>query len=190
MIRLMTPRNTLIALSLFAGSATLSAQGGATAGTRIGYVAVRAVLQQTPGYAQADSTWKREVEGFRAEVAGMQASFDSAQAKFAEASVMMSAANRATERKKLEDQAAALQTRASALQQRSIDRERELLDPIEARVMAVIEGLRAEGNYAMIFDVSAQGSTIVTADKALDLTPRVLERLRQQGAGSGAPGND
>lgn len=184
MIRYLTSRSALITMAMTVVTAPLMAQGGTS--TKIGYVAVRAILQQTPGYATADSTWKREVEGFRAEVGRLQASFDSAQARFAESSVMMSAANRATERKKLEDQGAALQQRAAELQQRAVDRERELLDPIEERVMAVIEGLRAEGNYAIIFDVSAQGSAIVTADKSLDLTPRVLERLRTQGA----PGND
>ena len=49
-------------------------------------------------------------------------------------------------------------------------RERELLDPIQTKVNSVIEGVRAAGNYAMIFDVSAPNSGIVTADKSLDLT--------------------
>jgi hypothetical protein len=52
--------------------------------------------------------------------------------------------------------------------------------------MAVIEGLRAEGNYAIVFDVSSQTSTVVAADKSLDLTQRAIERLT---TGAGSTGN-
>ena len=43
---------------------------------------------------------------------------------------------------------------------------------------ALIEGVRAAGNYAVIFDVSAPNSGIVTADKSLDLTQRVIQQLK------------
>src|SRR5207302_9000024 len=65
------------------------------------------------------------------------------------------------------------------LQHRAQQREQELLQPIQARVNAVIQGLRAEGNYALIFDADAPGSNIVAADPALDITSKVLERLKQ-----------
>ncbi|HEY0351379.1 MAG TPA: OmpH family outer membrane protein, partial [Gemmatimonadales bacterium] len=57
-------------------------------------------------------------------------------------------------------------------------RERELLDPIQTKVNSVIEGVRAAGNYAIIFDVSAPNNGIVTADKSLDLTQRVIQQLK------------
>src|SRR2546422_7288445 len=43
-------------------------------------------------------------------------------------------------------------------------RQRELIQPIQARVNAVIQGLRAEGNYALIFDADSPTSNIVAAD--------------------------
>ena len=43
---------------------------------------------------------------------------------------------------------------------------------------AVIEAVRAEGNYAIIFDVSATGGSIVAADQSLDLTDKVIEKLK------------
>lgn len=176
----------LAAVALLAiGPAVASAQGQAP--TRIGYVAVQAVLQRTPGYAQADSIWSQENVGYQRELQQLQARMDSATAAFDQQSVMLSPSNRASEQKKLQDLAAALNEQVNTLRQRAADRQRELLDPIEQRVMAVIEGLRAEGNFAVIFDVSAQTSTIVAADKSLDLTPRAIERLT---AGSGTTGND
>jgi outer membrane protein len=48
-------------------------------------------------------------------------------------------------------------------------------------VQAVIETIRSEDNYAVILDVGAQVSVVVAADKRLDLTDRVLARLKSQG---------
>ena len=42
----------------------------------------------------------------------------------------------------------------------------------------MIDGLRAEGNYAMIFDIAVLQNGVISADKALDLTNTVIQRLQ------------
>src|SRR5256885_15850742 len=66
-------------------------------------------------------------------------------------------------------------------------RSRELIQPIQARVNAVIQGLRAEGNYALIFDADSPTSNIVAADPSRDITPKVIERLKQAKKGAPSP---
>jgi outer membrane protein len=161
-------------------TAPLSAQA-APAG-RVAYVAVQAILRETPGYAQAESSFAREMDGARVEVQRLRDSLNTAAQKFEESSVMLSASNRAAERKKLEDLQVSMERRMAELQQQMGVRRQELMDPIEERVMAIIEGLRAEGNYGIILDISNQYSQVVSADKALDLTPKVIERLKAQAA--------
>ena len=97
---------------------------------------------------------------------------------------MLSPTNRDAGRKRLEVQQSALEARQQELSQRAAARRQELLAPIEQRVTAIIEGVRAESNITMVFDVSQQGSNILTADKACDLTQRVVDRLK---ASSAAP---
>ena len=173
----------LLLLSLIAGTAGVaSAQSGA--GCKVAYVAAEAVLRQTPGYTAAESIWTKEVEGYRTEVGKLQDSLTAAAAKFEESSAMLSPTNRDAGRKRLEAQQTALEQRQQELQQRAATRRQELLAPIEQRVTAIIEGIRAESNITMIFDVSQQGSNILTADKACDLTQRVVDRLR---TGASAP---
>jgi Skp family chaperone for outer membrane proteins len=150
---------------------------GAAAG-KIGFVNIQAILKQTPGYAKAESTFAKELEGYRTEVNKLQASLDSAAQDFEAQSAVLNPTQRTAKRKDLEAQQEKLQQRTQELQQKAATRERELLDPIQARVNSVIEGIRAAGNYAIIFDVSAPGNGIVTGDKALDLTERVLEQLK------------
>jgi outer membrane protein len=148
------------------------------ANTKIGYVNTQAILKQTPGYAKAESTFSRELATYRTEVRKLQATLDSAASDFEQQSVLLSPTQRAQKRKDLEAQQKKLEERTQELQQKAASRERELLDPIQSKINSVIEGLRAAGNYAVIFDVSAPNSNIVTADKSLDLTQRVIQQLK------------
>ncbi len=173
---------SLVALMLVAvlGSPrTLAAQqqGGGGA-QKIAFVNLRAILAQTAGYAKAESTYAKEIEGYRSEVSKLQASLDSAAAEFEQSSVMLSPTARGAKRKELEAQQQKLEQRAAELRERAATRERELLDPIQQRVMTVIDGIRAEGNYGFIFDAGSPANGIVSVDRSLDLTQRVIERLK------------
>ena len=150
----------------------------AAGATRIGFVNIQAILKSTPGYAKAESTFAKELDGYRSEVQKLQAGLDSAAQDFEAQSAVLSPTQRTQRRKDLEGQQEKLQQRTQELQQKAASRERELLDPIQARVNSVIEGIRAASNYAIIFDVSAPGNGIVTGDKSLDLTQRVLQQLQ------------
>jgi outer membrane protein len=149
-----------------------------TGATRIGFVNIQAILKASPGYAKAESTFAKELEGYRSEVQKLQAGLDSAAQDFEAQSAVLSPTLRTQKRKDLEAQQEKLQQRTQELQQKAASRERELLDPIQTRVNSVIEGIRAAGNYAIIFDVSTPGNGIVTGDKSLDLTQRVLQQLQ------------
>lgn len=149
-------------------------QGGA----KIAYVNTQLILQQTPGYAQAESTFKKEVEGYRTEVQQLQAKLDSAAAAFDRDAVLLSPSAREAKRKELSDQQTSLEGRTQELRDRASQRQQELMDPIESRISTVINGLRAEGNYSMIFDIAVLGNGVLAADKSLDLTDTVIKRLQ------------
>ena len=149
----------------------------AQAGSKIAFVDVRLILQQTPGYAAADSQFTRELGSWRAEVQRLQASLDSAARDFEQSSVVLSPSARDAKRQDLIQQQATLEQRAADLEQRAAQRQRELLDPIEQRVTATIESVRESGGYAMIFDVASPGNGIVAADRSLDVTQIVIAEL-------------
>lgn len=159
-------------------TSTTSSTSSAPAATKIAFIDSRRILQQTPGYAVAESAFAKELGGYRTEVGKLQASLDSAASDLEQQSVVLNPTQRAAKRKELETQQQTLEKRSQELQQRAATRERELLTPIQQKVQAAIEALRVEGGYAIIFDAGAAGSSIVTADKTLDLTDRVVERLK------------
>jgi outer membrane protein len=154
--------------------AALSAQQG----SKLAFINSRAVLLATPGYAQAESTYNKELAEFRAEVDKLQGSLDSMAADFEQKSVMLSATAKTAKRKELDDRRAKLEQRAQELRDKAAQREQELIAPIHSRVNDAIEGIRADGGYAMIFDVSANDGLIVTADKSLDLTQKVIDKVK------------
>jgi outer membrane protein len=156
-------------------SAAAQDKGG---GAKIAYVNTQAILRATPGYAAAESTFAKELEISRGEVQKLQASLDSSASDFEQQSAMLSPTARQAKRKDLQGQQQKMEQRVQELQKRATDREKELLEPIQTKVNTVIEGVRAAGNYAVIFDVSAPNSGIVTADKSLDITQRVIQQLK------------
>jgi len=83
-----------------------------------------------------------------------------------------------TEIRELNDR---VQGRMQEMQNQMLERQRELVAPLEQRLQAVIDGIRAERNLAVVFDVANPNSTIISANPALDLTPIVVERLQAAG---------
>lgn len=171
---------TLTLASLASGlvALPLSAQ---QAGTKVGFINSRLVLAAAPGYAQAESLYAGEVAGYRLEVQKMQASLDSSVQAFQQSSVVLSPSARTAKQKELEAQQQRLEQRMQELQDKAVQRERDLLQPIQQRVTSVVEGVRAAGGWAMIFDVASQNSGIVVADRSLDLTQKVIDQLKAGG---------
>jgi outer membrane protein len=150
----------------------------APAPTRIAYLNSRAILNATPGYAAADTLFGRELAASRDEIQRMQQALDSAATDFETASVLLSPSVRQERQRQLIGQQQQLQQRQQELQGRMEQRQAELIDPIQQRVQAVIEGIRAELNIAMIFDVAAMQGAMVAADRTLDVTALVIQRLQ------------
>lgn len=172
----------LVALCVaLVSAAPLAAQAPASPAPalRVAFVNSREILQRTPGYAAAESTFNREVQGFRDEVQKLQQQLDSAVQAFDQQSIALSPAAKTAKQRELQGLQQRLEQRTSELQDRARQREQELLTPIQQRVNVIIQGIRAEGNYAFIFDADVPGSPIISADPALNITTRVVQRLQQ-----------
>ncbi|MGD0484345.1 MAG: OmpH family outer membrane protein [Gemmatimonadales bacterium] len=148
---------------------------------RLAFINSQLILANTPGRAEAESLFTREMAGYRAEVQGLQTRLDSAVAEYQRTSVALTPAARQARETEIRNLQQRAQQRASELDQQASQREAQLTAPIMRRVNAVIEGIRAEFNYAMIFDAAATGGALVTADQSLDISPLVIERLRAAG---------
>ena len=184
------------ALSAQTSPAPAPAPAAQQAALRLAWLNSQTILANTPGRAAAESLFAREMATARTEVTRMQSDLDSAVAVYQRTQVTMTPAAKTAREEQLRQQEARTRQRAQDLDQQMQQREAELTAPIMTRVNAIIEGLRAELNLAFVFDVAAQGNPIVTADRALDITNLVIQRLQAAGdvpapapAGPVQPGN-
>jgi outer membrane protein len=169
----------LAALAAVPAVAVAQVGGPAAAPLRIAVINSREILARTPGYARAESTYLKEVEGFRTEVQKLQQSLDSAVQALDQQSIALSPAARQTKQRELQGMQQRMEQRTNELQDRARQREQELLSPIQARVNSVIQGIRAEMNFSLILDADVAGGLIAAADPSLNITARVLQRLQQ-----------
>jgi outer membrane protein len=157
------------------------ADGSAQTVGQVGYVNTTTILQQAPGYDAADSTITAMRAGFQQEADSLQAQLASGLAVFDQQELMLNPQAREEQLDSLQGLNDQIQARLQEMQNQVLERQRELITPLEQRIQTVIEGVRAERTLALIFDVANPNSTIISADPSLDLTSLVISRL--QGAG-------
>jgi outer membrane protein len=171
---------------IVAGTASAQASQG-SAPAKIAYINSALLLQQAPGRAEAEAQFDREVGAYRLQIQRMDDSLKTLVAAFDRDAAKMDSVAREARRTSIGQREAEYQTRARGLDSTMQVRQAQLVKPIMERVQAVIETIRTEDGYSMIFDVGAQTSVVVAADKKLDLTDRVLARLKSQGIPAAAP---
>src|SRR6266581_879007 len=165
------------------------AQGSSAPATtvKIGYINSAVILQQAPGRAEAEAQFDREVGVYRQQIQRMDDSLKTLMAAFDRDAPKLDSVTREARRTSIGQREVEYQNRARGLDSTMQARQAELVKPIMERVQQVIEAIRAEDGYAVIFDVGAQVSVVVAADKRLDLTDRVLARLKSQGLPPATP---
>lgn len=177
-------RASAIALAtslIVVGKAGAQASPGTVAPAKIAYINSAQLLREAPGRAEAEAQFEREVGVYRQQIQRMDDSLRTMVGAFDRDAPKLDSAVRETRRRSIGQREVEYQTRARGLDSTMQARQAQLVKPIMERVQSVIEAIRTEDGYAMIFDVGAQTSVVVAADKKLDLTERVLARLKSQG---------
>jgi len=167
-------------LSSFVGACALVLGVPALAsaqGQKFAYVNSAAILQSAPGRTEAEAQFDKDMTSMRAAVQKLSDSLNTLQEVYAKEEVSLSPAAKEARLKTLREKQADYQERVQKLQEQAQAREAELMQPIMDNVRKVLDDIRAEGGFAFIFDVAA-GSLIVSADKNLDITDRVVSKLR------------
>lgn len=167
-------------LSSFVGACALVLGVPALAsaqGQKFAYVNSAAILQSAPGRTEAEAQFDKDMTSMRAAVQKLSDSLNTLQEAYAKEEVSLSPAAKEARLKTLREKQADYQERVQKMQEQAQAREAELMQPIMDNVRKVLDDIRAEGGFAFIFDVAA-GSLIVSADKNLDITDRVVSKLR------------
>jgi outer membrane protein len=169
-------RATLTALgllSVIAGSA--SAQ---SAGPKLAYIDSRVVLDRAPGRAAAESTFQKEYDAAQLKIKKMQDTLEAMASAYQKTAPTLSAVNRELREKEIRDKQQTYENSARLLEVQMQQRQSELVQPMMNQIREVLDALRKEEGYAFIFDVGTNGSPIVAADSTMNLTEKVVSRLK------------
>ncbi|HTE46351.1 MAG TPA: OmpH family outer membrane protein, partial [Gemmatimonadaceae bacterium] len=131
-----------------------------------------------------ESLLSKESEGLRTRLQKMQDSVNTMLTKYQKDEPTLTAAVKDTRQKAIQSLETDLQAQNLKAQQQWNQRQAEVMAPITDAVKKVLDDIRVEDGYAMIFDNAAGQSSIVSADKNLDITDRVVSRLRATKAGA------
>ena len=168
----------LLGLALVGASAT----AGAQAAPRIAYVNPQAIFAAAPGRADAEATFRKETESYRAELTKMGDALNAMMQAYQKDEAKLTPADRERRQRAMAAKEDSLRERQSQLEQQATQRQNELMAPIMESVRKVLEDIRAEDGYAMILSNEPGASPILVADKNLDITERVVARLRTMSA--------
>jgi outer membrane protein len=164
-----------LGLSVMAGIAQAQAPAGAI---KIAMVNTQVLMDAAPGLDSAKALLTREGNGFQITLQKMQDSINNLLTKYQKDEPTLSAAVKKTRQEAIQNLENELQAKNIQFQQQFNTRQTEVMAPFQDVVRKVIEDIRIEDGYAMILDHTPGQTPIISADKNLDITDRVVSRLR------------
>lgn len=165
--------------------ATGSAVSAEAQSTKVGWVDTGVILNQYPPAQEAQRSLEATLQGFMAELQQLGTDMQSTLEEYDQQRMTMTPENRRAREEEIARSQQAIEQRRQELDNQAQQRRAEVFQPVMESITAVIEGIRVEGNYAIIFDAASQA--ILSADPSLELTQEVLNRL-QAAEGTGASG--
>jgi outer membrane protein len=148
---------------------------------KLAYINSDKILAEAPGRAEAESTYNKEMATARVQIQHMDDSLKAMIATYDKEAPALDSAHREARGTTIRTTETEFQQRATQLNSQMQQRQAELARPLMDQMTQVLDQMRVAGGYTMIFDVGAQGSALVSADKTLDLTDQVLAKLKALG---------
>jgi outer membrane protein len=145
---------------------------------KIAFVNSQSLMEAAPGRAAATELLNKEGQTYQAQLQKMQDSINGLYTKYQKDEPTLSAAAKETKQKAIRELETDFQAKQLQFQKAFDDRTKEVMAPITDAVKKVIDDIRVEDGYAMILDNAPGAGNIVSADKNLDITDRVVSRLR------------
>lgn len=174
-------RGLLAALVLFVVAAPLQAQ------SKFGYVDSRKILQEMPGRQQVEAKLRTDLEVLGAREKKMVDSLNVMMAAFEKDSATLAAPDRTRRFAALQQYDAVYRDTLQALQTEAQQLQGEAMQPLFDLIKLALDDVRAADGLAMIFDIGGQANPIVAMDRNLDLSDKVIARIRTMPAQRPAP---
>lgn len=157
------------------------------AAQKVGFVDTRKILQEMPGRAQAEERMRVSIEALGARQKTMVDSLNLMMQSFEADSAGLPQMEKVARFTALQQYDARYRDTLEVLEQEAQEHQAAAMQPLFDLIRISLDDLRQAEGFAMIFDVAAQGNGIVSMDRNLDLSDRVLARIRAQASSARPP---
>jgi outer membrane protein len=179
-------RKPFATMIVLAGFGAVASPASAQA-QRIAYLNSQAIIAETPGATEAQAAIQQEAQRLQQRIQVLEDSMNALIADYQRQSVLLSPEEKKRREEALGARQQAFAQRVQILREEAQNRQQELMRPIMSRVEEVIEAVRTEGSYGIIFDT--ESGAMVSADTTLDLTSQIIARLKAPPNGTGPSSN-
>jgi outer membrane protein len=154
---------------------------------KIGYLDSQRIIREAPGAEQVRTQIQQEMSRFEAQFKVLSDSVDKMVADYQQKSVTLSPEQKTKREQEIRQKTSELEQRAGQLREQVGMKQDSLMKPVMERVEKVIDEIRKEEGYAIIFDVASRA--MVSADTTFDITTKVITRLKASAPGPTANNN-
>ena len=149
---------------------------------KFAYINSQVVLQQAPGRTELEAQLKKEMDPFTKRMEVMEDSVETMLAAYQKDAATLAPAVKTQREEAIQKKRLAFAEEAAQLQQKAAEARDRISRPLMEMFNRVLNEVRAEDGYAFIFDVGSNEQVIVAADKNLDITEKVIARMRTTAA--------
>lgn len=147
---------------------------------KIAIIDSRVLIDQAPGSDAAKKMLDGEISGLRAMATRWQDTLAAKQKKLSDEEAGLTPAARSSRQKEIDDLLQGYQRRTDSLQQVVQKRQLEVMQPVLDLVNKVVQDMRDSEGYALVWDIGSGSEGVVAYDKNLNITDRVLAKVKQQ----------
>lgn len=163
---------------LAAASLCLIAAAPLSAQQKFGYVDSRKILQEMPGRTLVEASLRTRIEALGAREKRMADSLSVMMTMFQSDSAKLTQPEKIARFTALQAYDAQYRDTLEVLQAEAEQQQQEAMAPLFDQIRMALEDIRQAEGLSMIFDIGAQVNPLVAMDKNLDLSDRVIARIR------------
>ena len=152
------------------------AASGVQAQSKIGHVSMQELIQSLPEYKTAEGNLQSFAKQLQDTYTSMQDEYNQKLSAYMKDSANMTPPMKEAKMQDIADLAKRMQKMEQTSDQTLMDKQNELLKPMQQKVADAIKTVAKENGYSYIFDTS-QGTTLVYYPETENVTPLVKKKL-------------
>lgn len=162
-----------LSLAIMCLALSMNAQ---TTGKKMAHVNFSKLLSDLPSYAAAEKQLQKFAQELQGYLVSLNTEYEEKVKTYYEEEADMLPSIKETRQKEIVDLEQRIQKLQGSSEQQLVEKQNELLAPLEEKIMKAVNELADQNNYSYVFD-SSPGQSIIVAPESDDITSLVRAKI-------------